>query len=68
VAVFLAYPLDGVQEAVLVGSTTSGPAVRLCMDRRYLRRALQLGFTEVEVIDAEKIQENAKIVGGHLKK
>jgi hypothetical protein len=36
------------QEAVLSGSTVSGPALRLCMDRRYLRRALQLGFREVQ--------------------
>jgi hypothetical protein len=43
-----------VQEAMLAGSTTVGPAVRLCMDRRYLRRALQLGFTEVQVFKAEQ--------------
>jgi hypothetical protein len=35
------------QEAVLSSSTVSGPALQLCMDRRYLRRALQLGFREV---------------------
>jgi hypothetical protein len=36
------------QEAVLAGSSVSGPALQLCMDRRYLRRALQLGFREVQ--------------------
>jgi hypothetical protein len=43
-----------VQEAVLAGSTTSGPPLRLCMDRRYLRRSLQLGFTEVQVFKADQ--------------
>jgi hypothetical protein len=43
-----------VQEAVLASSTTSGPHVRLCMDRRLLRRALQLGFTAMQVFKADQ--------------
>jgi hypothetical protein len=38
-----------VQKAVLTGSTTSGPSRQLVMDRRYLRRALQLGFREIQI-------------------
>jgi hypothetical protein len=38
-----------VQKAVLTGSTVLGPSRQLVMDRRYLRRALQLGFREIQV-------------------
>jgi hypothetical protein len=39
---------DGaVAEALLRGSEVSGPPFRLALNRRYLLRALQLGFTEV---------------------
>src|SRR5262249_7723270 len=38
-----------VQKVVLTGSTISGPSRQLVMDRRYLRRALQLGFREIQV-------------------
>jgi hypothetical protein len=36
-------------EVVLVRSSASGAPARLCMDRRYLRRDLQLGFAELQV-------------------
>jgi hypothetical protein len=42
-----------VTEVVLARSTASGPAVRLCTDRRLLQRALQLGFREIQVATAE---------------
>jgi hypothetical protein len=38
---------SAVAEALLRGSEVSGPPFRLAMNRRYLLRALQLGFTEV---------------------
>jgi hypothetical protein len=38
-----------VTEVALARSEASGAPVRLCMDRRYLRRALQLGFAELQV-------------------
>jgi hypothetical protein len=38
-----------VTEVALARSSASGAPVRLCMDRRYLRRALQLGFAELQV-------------------
>jgi hypothetical protein len=39
---------DGaVAEALLRGSAVSGPPFRLALNRRYLLRSLQLGFTEV---------------------
>jgi hypothetical protein len=44
----------GSSELVLARSTVSGPPVRLCTDRRYLVRAVQLGFDTVEVPDVEK--------------
>jgi hypothetical protein len=45
---------QGSAELVLVRSMVSGPPVRLCMDRRYLLRAVQLGFTELAVPSADK--------------
>jgi hypothetical protein len=45
---------QGTAELVLVRSKTSGPPVRLCMDRRYLLRAVQLGFTELAVPSMDK--------------
>jgi hypothetical protein len=44
-----------VSETVLRHSTRSGPAVRLCMDRRFLQRALTLGFTEIEISAPDKL-------------
>jgi hypothetical protein len=38
-----------VTEVALARSASSGSPMRLCMDRRYLRRALQLGFAELQV-------------------
>jgi hypothetical protein len=43
-----------VTEVTLSRSTTSGPPVRLCMNRGYVARAMKLGFTEVEVPGADK--------------
>src|SRR5439155_9615500 len=40
---------DAVTEAVLSRSHATGPAVRVATDRRYLLRALQLGFRQIEV-------------------
>jgi hypothetical protein len=40
---------DAEEEVVLARSTVTGPPVRLVSDRRYLLRALRLGFTEIEV-------------------
>ncbi len=40
-------------EAVLARSSTSGPPVRLATDRRYLVRAAQLGFDEIQVVRPE---------------
>jgi hypothetical protein len=44
----------GVTELVLTRSSVSGPPVRLCTDRRYLVRAVKLGFTDVEVLGPDK--------------
>jgi hypothetical protein len=41
-------------EAALRHSTPSGPPVRLCLNRRLLRRALLLGLRDVQVIGADK--------------
>jgi hypothetical protein len=41
-------------EAALRHSTPSGPRVRLCINRRLLRRALLLGLRDVQVISADK--------------
>jgi hypothetical protein len=38
-----------VTEVALARSAASGAPVRLCLDRRYLRRALALGFSELQV-------------------
>jgi hypothetical protein len=43
-----------VTEAVLSRSRASGPAVRVAMNRRYLLRALQLGFARVQVVAPDK--------------
>jgi hypothetical protein len=46
---------DGqVTEAVLSRSHASGPPACVAMDRRYLLRALQLGFRRVQVLSADK--------------
>jgi hypothetical protein len=45
---------QGSAELALVRSKISGPPMRLCMDRRYLLRAVQLGFTELAVPSADK--------------
>jgi hypothetical protein len=44
----------GITELVLNRSTVSGPPVRLCTDRRYLVRAVKLGFDKVEISSADK--------------
>jgi hypothetical protein len=44
----------GVTELVLARSTASGPAVRLCTDRRYLVRAVKLGFDKLDAPGADK--------------
>src|SRR5262245_36960492 len=44
----------GITELVLNRSTVSGPPVRLSMDRRYLVRAVKLGFDKVEISSADK--------------
>jgi hypothetical protein len=41
-------------EVVLRHSTPSGPPVRLCINRRLLRRALLLGLRDVQVIGADQ--------------
>jgi hypothetical protein len=41
-------------ELVLAHSSSTGPAVRLCLDRRYLRRALQLGYRQVQLASAAR--------------
>jgi hypothetical protein len=38
-----------VTEVALARSSASGAPARLCLDRRYLRRALQLGFAELQL-------------------
>jgi len=40
---------DAIQEHHLVGSQHEGPPVRLCCNRNFLRRALDLGFREMSV-------------------
>jgi hypothetical protein len=39
---------EAVEEIALTRSAVTGPPLRLVTDRRYLRRALRLGFAEVE--------------------
>jgi hypothetical protein len=41
-------------EVLLARSSVVGPPVRLCTNRQYLRRALQLGFTELQIVDANQ--------------
>src|SRR5262249_50944795 len=41
-------------ELPLVSSTAEGRPVRLVMDRRYLGRAIHLGFDKLHVVDAGK--------------
>jgi hypothetical protein len=41
-----------ISEVVLAGSKREGPPRRVAMDRRYLLRALKLGFTEVLIASA----------------
>jgi hypothetical protein len=45
---------DPVTELVLPHSTVTGPPLRLCTDRRFLHRALSLGFHEIGASDPEK--------------
>jgi len=40
---------DNIVEHVLAGSQSEGPSLRLCFNRTFLRRALQLGFRELSV-------------------
>jgi len=40
---------DEIVEHVLAGSQHDGPHIRLCFNRNFLRRALQLGFREMSV-------------------
>jgi hypothetical protein len=42
------------REVPLARSRVLGPAVQVAMDRRYLLRALRLGFTELEVASADR--------------
>jgi hypothetical protein len=42
------------QELVLAGSHVEGPAITVSMDRRYLLRAVQLGFGQVTVIGSDQ--------------
>jgi hypothetical protein len=41
-------------EVTLSRSSASGPPVRVRTDRRFLRRALRLGFTDLEVVKADQ--------------
>jgi hypothetical protein len=41
-------------EAILSRSTASGRPVRVCLNRRYLQRALKLGFTEIQIVGADR--------------
>jgi hypothetical protein len=41
-------------EVMLARSRREGPALRVAMDRRYLLRALALGFTEILIADADR--------------
>jgi hypothetical protein len=41
-------------EIALTGSTVAGPPVRCALDRRYLHRALTLGFRTFRFADADK--------------
>jgi hypothetical protein len=43
-----------VTEVVLTRSSSSGPPVRLCMARHHLRRALQLGFADIQIVSEDK--------------
>jgi hypothetical protein len=43
---------DRVTEVVLQRSTASGNAIRFCTDRELLARALNLGFNEIQIVDA----------------
>jgi hypothetical protein len=40
---------DAAEEVVLVRSSVTGPPVRVVTDRRYLLRAVRLGFKEIEI-------------------
>src|ERR1700722_6549049 len=46
-------PLLQVTELPLAHSTTSGPPMRLCVDRRLLHRSIALGFRELEAASAD---------------
>jgi hypothetical protein len=43
---------DRVTEVVLQRSMASGKAIRFCTDRELLARALNLGFNEIQIVDA----------------
>jgi hypothetical protein len=45
---------QGITELVLARSKASGPPVRLSTDRRYLMRAAQLGFHDVDIAGPDK--------------
>jgi hypothetical protein len=44
---------EQVTEVPLARSTTSGPPMRLCVDRRLLHRSIALGFRELEAASAD---------------
>ena len=43
-----------IAELVLAQSRVEGPVVKACMDRRYLLRAVELGFNQVMVVHPDK--------------
>jgi hypothetical protein len=45
---------EGISEVILSHATMEGPTLRVEMDRRYLLRALKLGFTQILVADAKQ--------------
>ncbi len=44
---------EQVTEVLLVRSTTSGPPLCLCIDRRHLHRSITLGFRELQAVSAD---------------
>jgi len=45
---------EAATEAPLHASTLTGPPVRVCVNRSFLRRALQLGFRDLQVVNPDK--------------
>src|SRR4051812_49915654 len=54
-----------VTEVVLARSSASGAPARLCLDRRYLRRAVQLGFAELQVERPED-RKSTRLNSSHM--